>query len=40
MLYISDGDLWLWDGKESRQVARDVERFWSSVQTGFQYYMP
>lgn len=40
LLYISDGDLTLWDGKEERQIARDVEAFWVSVSEAYTAYSP
>jgi len=40
ILYLSDGDLMLWDGKESRQIARDVERIWASVTESYSTYAP
>ena len=38
ILYVSDGDLYLWDGKEERRVARDVEMFWTAVQEAYTVY--
>ena len=29
VVYIRDGDLYLWNGSESEQIARDVVRFWA-----------
>ena len=40
MLYSSDGDLYLWDGKESRMIARDVEEVWASVTESYSEYSP
>lgn len=40
LLYISDDDLYLWDGKESRRIARDVECVWTSVQESYVSYKP
>lgn len=40
VLYIADGDLMLWDGKESRRVARDVERVWTSASQPYTVYSP
>ncbi len=40
ILYLSDGDLMLWDGKESRQIARDVERVWVSNEASYTSYAP
>ena len=38
LLYISDGDLCLWNGKEERRIARDVEYFWTSAQEDYSVY--
>ena len=38
VLYISDRDLYLWDGKEERRVARAVEMFWSAVEADYTFY--
>ena len=40
MLYVSDSDLYLWDGKESRRIARDVEYLWVSHEETYQSYNP
>ena len=32
LLYLGGGGLWLWDGKENRQIAQDAERVWSNNQ--------
>lgn len=40
VLYIADGDLMLWDGKESRRIARDVERVWASASQPYTAYSP
>lgn len=40
LLYISDGDLMLWNGKEERQIARDVEEVWASVSEEYTSYIP
>lgn len=40
VLYIADGDLMLWDGKESRRIARDVERVWASASQPYSAYSP
>lgn len=39
-LYLSDGDLMLWNGKESRRIARDVEYVWASTQESYSSYSP
>lgn len=31
VMYLEDGDLYLWNGKESRRVASDVTDFWSTL---------
>ena len=38
ILYISDSDLYLWDGKEERRVARDVEHVWAAVEEPYTSY--
>ena len=38
ILYMNDGDLYLWDGKEERRVARDVELVWANAQAGYSSY--
>lgn len=38
VLYIEDGDLQLWNGKESRRVAKDVEYVWANVEEDFSIY--
>lgn len=40
VLYLADGDLTLWDGKESRRIARDVERVWTSASRPYSAYSP
>lgn len=40
LLYLSDSDLYLWDGKESRRVARDVEYLWVSYEEPCRWYNP
>ncbi len=40
LLYLSDGDLMLWDGKQERRIARDVEEFWASVSEEYTSYSP
>lgn len=40
LLYLSDGDLMLWDGKQERRIARDVEEFWASVSEEYTTYSP
>lgn len=40
VLYLADGDLMLWDGKESRRIARDVERVWTSASQPYSAYSP
>lgn len=38
VLYIADGDLMLWDGKEERRVARDVQYVWAGTYQGYTCY--
>lgn len=38
VLYTSDGDLYLWNGKEERRVAKDVEYVWANDQEGYATY--
>lgn len=38
ILYISDGDLYLWNGKEDRRIARDVEHIWANAQVAYATY--
>ena len=40
LLYLSDGDLMLWNGKENRRIARDVEGVWASAQERYSSYSP
>ena len=40
LLYVCDGDLYVWDGKEERRVARDVEAFWAAVELSYNTYSP
>ena len=40
LLYTADGDLYLWNGKENRRVARDVEYVWANSQEGYDTYTP
>lgn len=40
LLYISDGDLCLFDGKEERRIARDVVDFWASAAEEYSVYYP
>lgn len=40
LLYFSDGDLFLWNGKEDRRIARDVVNVWASVQESYDSYHP
>ena len=40
VLYTSDEDLYLWNGKESVRVARDVLRVWISDEAGYSDYQP
>lgn len=40
LLYVSDSDLYLWDGKESRRIARDVEYVWTSYEESYRGYNP
>lgn len=40
ILYIADGDLMLWNGKEDRRIARDVTYFWASVSEPYSEYTP
>lgn len=37
VLYLSDGDLMLWDGEESRRIAKDVVHFWADA-LSVQYF--
>ncbi len=38
LLYLGGGGLWLWDGKENRQIAQDAERVWSNNQKADSVY--
>lgn len=38
VLYIEGGDLQLWNGKESRRVAKDVEYVWANAEEDFSLY--
>lgn len=40
LLYTADGDLYLWDGKESRRVAKDVEYVWANAEEDYSMYSP
>lgn len=40
LLYVSDGDLMLWDGKEERRIARDVEFVWAASEEAYTGYDP
>lgn len=40
ILYIADGDLCLWDGKENRRVAKDVSAVFANVREGYSSYSP
>ena len=40
LLYVSDSDLYLWNGKESQRLARDVEYVWSSGEEGYRGFHP
>ena len=40
VLYGSDSDLYLWNGKESVRIARDVLRVWVSAEAGYSSYNP
>lgn len=40
LLYVSDSDLYLWDGKESCRIARDVEYVWTSYEESYRGYNP
>ena len=40
ILYTSDDDLYLWNGKESVRIARDVLRVWASAQESYSTYAP
>lgn len=40
VLYLSDNDLYLWNGKESVRIARDVLRVWVSAEAGYSSYDP
>lgn len=38
VLYTSDGDLYLWNGKEERRVAKDVEYAWANDRRDYTVY--
>lgn len=38
VLYISDGDLFVWNGKDSERLARDVNRIWASKRADASFY--
>ena len=40
LLYIADSDLYLWDGKENRRVAKDVEHVWCNAEEDYTSYSP
>lgn len=40
LLYVSDSDLYLWNGKESQRLARDVVCVWSGGEEGYRRYSP
>lgn len=40
LLYTADGDLYLWNGKENRRVARDVEYVWANAEEDYSMYSP
>lgn len=40
LLYIADSDLFLWDGKAERQIAKDVSIVWANVEESYELIMP
>ena len=38
VVYVSDGDLFVWNGSTSEKLASDVTSFWSSRQADSQFY--
>lgn len=38
LLYTADGDLYLWNGKEERRVAKDVMRVWANDKMSYTTY--
>lgn len=40
VLYTADNDLYLWNGKEERRIARDVEHVWANAQERHTDYGP
>lgn len=38
LLYTADGDLYLWNGKEERRVAKDVMRVWANDKMAYTTY--
>ena len=38
ILYMNDGDLYLWNGKEERRVAKDVMRVWANDKMSYTTY--
>ncbi len=40
LLYINNNDLYLWNGKEERRIARDVETFWANSKEHYTIYSP
>lgn len=40
VLYTADGDLYLWNGKESRRIAKNVEYVWANAQETYTVYSP
>lgn len=40
LLYTADGDLYLWNGKENRRVAKDVEYVWANAEEDYSMYSP
>lgn len=40
VLYTAGGDLYLWNGKEERRIARDVETAWANAREDYTSYTP
>lgn len=40
LLYIADDDLYLWDGKENRRLARDVAVIWANSEVDYTGFSP
>lgn len=40
LLYIADHDLFLWDGKAGRQIAKDVSVVWANVEEVYTFLAP